>query len=101
MSEKKILLNERLEWLGANHANKSSRSDKFYQIEISWNGGRVYTETRRWGRYGTKGQSKVIEHHYEWSAFDSARSQLRKKAAKGYTKEVAPLQRLASVMEDD
>lgn len=98
MSETALFF-ERLEWLGSNHANKSGQSDKFYEITISKEDGR-FVETRRWGRFGAKGQTKVLRHWGEWSALDSARMQLRKKRKKGYTKPVAPLKRLASIMED-
>jgi len=91
---------ERLEWLGANHANKSSKSDKYYEITIHEEGN-FYVETRRWGRFGAKGQTKVLTHYNKWSAFWSANEQLAKKRAKGYTRPVAPLVRLASVLDDE
>jgi predicted DNA-binding WGR domain protein len=101
MSEQRTILHERLEWLGANFENKSGKSDKFYEITVTTNGGRLFTETRRWGKYGTKGgKPKVIEHYSEWSALDSAQTKLAKQRDKGYTKPVAPLKRLASLMDD-
>ena len=44
----------RLEFYGYNAENKSGHSEKFWQLE--GNGGLV---TRRWGRFGTKGQTKA------------------------------------------
>lgn len=90
---------ERLEYLGRNDANQSRKSDKFYEVEVLWNGGH-YIEVRRWGRYGTKGQTKEIRHWTEYLAIDSAMKQLGKKREKGYTDAVAPLRRLASTIED-
>jgi predicted DNA-binding WGR domain protein len=100
MSEEKTIFHERVEWLGRNHKNASGKSDKFYEITVLWNGGHSYVETRRWGRYGSKGQTKVLRHYGEWSALNSARSQLAKKRDKGYENVVAPLKRLASAMDD-
>lgn len=100
--ERKQILFERLEYLGANAQNKGGKSDKFYEVEVVCNGGSTYVETRRWGAFTTtKPQSKVLQHYSEWSAVDSARKVLAKKRAKGYTKPIAPLKRLASVMDDD
>jgi len=94
------IFHERVEWLGRNYENKSSKSDKFYEITIESNGGRTYTETRRWGRWGTTGQTKEIPHRLLHRAISSARDQLSKKRDKGYTNVVAPLKRLASAMDD-
>lgn len=44
----------RLEYYGYNAENKSGHSEKFWQLE-----GVGRTVTRRWGRFGTKGQTKV------------------------------------------
>lgn len=100
MSNEGTIFHERVEWLGRNYGNASGKSDKFYEITVAWNGGYTYVETRRWGRYGSKGQTKVLQHSGEYRALDSARSQLSKKRDKGYTDVVAPLTRLASAAED-
>jgi len=100
MSEQTTIFHKRLEWLGPNSDNASRKSDKFYEITITTNGGRSFVETRRWGRYGAKGQTKVVQHSYEWSAINSAEQQLAKKRDKGYTAPVAPLKRLASLADD-
>jgi predicted DNA-binding WGR domain protein len=54
----------RLEFYGYNGDNKSGHSEKFWQLEGT--GRRV---TRRWGRFGSKGQTKVDDLH---SALDKA-----------------------------
>lgn len=62
----------RLEFYGYNPENKSGHSEKFWQLE-----GEGRTVTRRWGRFGTRGQTKV----------DSLAAALEKalaKMAKGY-----------------
>lgn len=97
--EGKTIFHERVEWLGRNFDNKSNKSDKFYEITITTNGD-SFIETRRWGRYGSKGQTKVLKHWSDYGAINSARSQLNKKREKGYTNVVAPLKRLASTMDD-
>lgn len=91
---------ERVEWLGPNEANTSRKSDKFYEVEVTVSGAQ-YVETRRWGRYGAKGQTKVVTHYYKESAVRSAKEQIRAKLDKGYTRPVAPLVRLASVADED
>jgi predicted DNA-binding WGR domain protein len=101
VSEQRTLLHERLEWYGANAGNKSGKSDKFWDITVSTNGGNTFTVTRWYGRYGTKGQRKVKEHWSELAALSEARSLIRKKRDKGYTSPVAPLTRLASVADED
>jgi predicted DNA-binding WGR domain protein len=98
--EGKTIFHERVEWLGRNNANASRKSDKFYEITITTNNGAYCREIRRWGRYGTKGQTKLISHFSERSAINSARKQLNKKRDKGYTNVIAPLKRLASAMDD-
>ena len=100
MTEQNHVLHERLEWLGANHDNASGKSDKFYEVTVDHND-LYFTETRRWGRFGAKGQTKVLQHYGEYSALESARKILAKKRDKGYTKPVAPLTRLASVLDDE
>ena len=95
------IFNERLEMLAFNPKNKSGKSNKFYQIVVEGrNDLSVYNETRRWGKYGTKGQVKIITHYGEWSALSSARSMIAKKKSKGYTKPIAALVRLATAMDD-
>jgi predicted DNA-binding WGR domain protein len=99
MSEQ--IFHERLEWLGRNFENKSGKSDKFYEVTITVDAdGGKYTETRRWGRFGTKGQTKRLTHYSRYQAVSSARTQLEKKRDKGYTSPVAPLKRLASLVDD-
>lgn len=99
MGETTEIFRERVEWLGKNHANQSGKSDKFYEIVVVEQNGH-HIETRRWGKYGAKGQVKVLTHYSEYSALRSAEDQLKKKRAKGYTRCVDALTRLASVMED-
>lgn len=94
------IFQERVEWLGANHANASGKSDKFYEVTVTHEDG-AFVETRRWGRFGAKGQTKAVRHYSEWQALNSARGQLSKKRDKGYTSPVAPLIRLAHVMDED
>ena len=92
------IFHERVEWLGHNPDTASCCSDKFYEITITERG--FYVETRRWGRWGTTGQTKEIPHRLLHRAISSARDQLAKKRRKGYTNVVAPLKRLASAMDD-
>jgi predicted DNA-binding WGR domain protein len=98
----------RVEWLGANHANKSGKSDKFYEITITpeteqqWGDGWWWRVVARYGKFGTKGQTKDYGiHHSQNTARYVARRILDKKLAKGYTEPVDALTRLARVMEDD
>lgn len=100
MSNENTLYQDRVEWLGANHANQSGKSDKFYEVTVAQVGER-FVELRRWGRYGAKGQTKTLTHYSEYSATQSAKAQIEKKRAKGYTRPVDALSRLASVMDDD
>jgi len=44
----------RLEYVGSNYKNQSGHSSKFW--EIRWSGGTI---TTRWGKIGSKGQSKT------------------------------------------
>lgn len=67
----------RLEFYGYNPKNKSGHSEKFWQLE-----GEGMAVTRRWGRFGTKGQSMADSL---CSALDKAVT----KMAKGY-RMVAP-----------
>jgi predicted DNA-binding WGR domain protein len=99
VSETKEIFRDRVEWLGKNHGNASGKSDKFYEIVIVPQNG-TYVETRRWGRFGANGQTKVLTHYSEWRAIQSAKGQISKKRAKGYTRCVDALTRLASVMDD-
>lgn len=99
MSETKEIYRDRVEWLGKNHANASGKSDKFYEVTVIAQNGH-YIETRRWGKYGAKGQVKVVTHSWETYALRSAKEQIKKKRSKGYTRCVDALTRLASVMDD-
>ena len=100
-TEHDYILDERLEWLGVNHANQSGKSDKFYAVTLHQDSGGDYIETRRWGRYGTKGQSKVLRHLFKFDAVRSASNILIKKRSAGYTRPVAALKRLAHLMDED
>ena len=62
----------RLEFYGYNAENKSGHSEKFWQLE-----GNGATVTRRWGRFGTKGQTKA-DNLYD------ALNKAVKKMTKGY-----------------
>lgn len=62
----------RLEFYGYNADNKSGHSEKFWQLE-----GVGGTVTRRWGRFGTKGQTKSD------NLFDALEKAVAK-MAKGY-----------------
>lgn len=62
----------RLEFYGYNPDNKSGHSEKFWQLE-----GEGGTVTRRWGRFGTKGQTKV-------DTLAGALAKAMAKVAKGY-----------------
>jgi len=62
----------RLEFYGYNPENKSGHSEKFWQLE-----GNGMTVTRRWGRFGSKGQVKA-DNVYD--ALDKA----AEKMASGY-----------------
>jgi len=62
----------RLEFYGYNAENKSGHSEKFWQLE-----GNGTTVTRRWGRFGSKGQAKA-DNAYD--ALDKA----AEKMAAGY-----------------
>jgi predicted DNA-binding WGR domain protein len=98
MSEPQEILYDRVEWLGKNNKVKGNQSDKFYEITVVLQG-TTFVETRRWGKYGAKGQTKVLEHYYEYSALQSARNQIKKKMKKGYTKPIGALTRLAQAAE--
>jgi predicted DNA-binding WGR domain protein len=100
--EQEPLFHQRLEYLGANHDNQGGQSDKFYEIRVDpdrLRGG--YAETRKWGKFGANGQTKVIGHFSAAMAIRSAKNQLKKKAKKGYTKPIGALTRLATVAEDE
>jgi len=99
MSEEKIIFQERLEFLGSNYKNASGRSDKFYECFVTVYRGRCIVQ-RRWGRFGAKGQSKEERYYSEYTALEKARELLAKKREKGYTSPVAPLKRIASVLDD-
>lgn len=90
----------RVEWLGPNDANQSRKSDKFYEITVTQEGCAV-KEIRRWGKWGTEGQTKVINHYSLWSAVESAKKQLKKKRKKGYRDPVDALTRLAHQIGDE
>lgn len=62
----------RLEYFGYNGDNKSGHSEKFWQLE-----GVGRSVTRRWGRFGSKGQTKADT---VYDALDKA----MEKMAKGY-----------------
>lgn len=62
----------RLEFYGYNPDNKTGHSEKYWQLE-----GDGATVTRRWGRFGTRGQTKADTLH---TALDKA----AEKMAKGY-----------------
>ncbi len=101
MTEQAPVFRDRVEWLGSNHANTCGTSDKFYEVRVyAIPNGRSFYEERRWGRYGTKGQTKTIEHFSEWRAMESAKKQIKAKEKKGYTRPVNALTRLATAMED-
>lgn len=101
MDEHPPVYQDRVEWLGANFDNASMKSDKFYEIRVyAFPNGRSFYEERRWGKYGTKGQTKTIEHFTEWRAIESAKKQIKAKMKKGYTRPVNALTRLASALED-
>jgi len=101
--EDKPLFYERVEYLGPNSKNDSRSSDKFYEITITQDepGGKAtfFYETRRWGKYGSKGQTKKITHWYEYAALRSAKQQIRKKRDKGYGDPIGGLTRLAQAAE--
>ena len=62
----------RLEFMGYNPDNKSGHSEKFWQLE-----GEGTTVTRRWGRFGSRGQTMA---DYLSRALEKAAVQM----AKGY-----------------
>ena len=62
----------RLEIYGYNGANKSGHSEKFWQLE-----GEGTAVTRRWGRFGSRGQTKV-------DTLTGALAKAEEKLAKGY-----------------
>jgi len=109
MSDQEPIFHQIVEYLGKNHDNASGKSDKFYEVTVTPAGNpdfaKVYgmgnfVETRRWGKYGAKGQTKVVWHLSEWVALQSAKAQIKAKMSKGYTRPVNALTRLASIMED-
>ena len=91
---------ERVEYLGGNDKTKRGSSDKFYEITVEKDG-QLYAETRKWGRYGADGTTKVIRHYSQAMAIASAKEQLRKKMKKGYTKPIGGLTRLAHAADDE
>lgn len=99
MAEQKVLFDVTLEYLGKNDKNRSNKSDKFYQIVVTIDGYAQYIQTRTWGKYGTKGQTKVLKFSEEWAACSSASKQLKKKRKKGYTDPVNALTRLATAAD--
>jgi len=62
-----------LEFYGYNPENKSGHSEKFWQLEGEGDG----TVTRRWGRFGSKGQTKA-------DGLMSALAKAAEKMAAGY-----------------
>jgi len=71
----------RLEYVGWNYKNTSGKSSKFYEATVSGN-----TVTFRWGKIGSKGQSKTHTKGSGVTALVFAKAQIAKKMAKGYKK---------------
>lgn len=95
-----MIFSERVEWLGSNHSNASGKSNKFYEVVVETDTQGRFLEQRRWGKYGTRGQTSEIVHWNERQALASARAQIRAKLSKGYTRPVDALTRLAHQLED-
>ena len=87
---------QRLEMLASNPNNKSGKSDKFYEVSVDG-----LIETRRWGRYGTDGQTRILPSCCAKHAIERAKKQIEAKRLKGYTDPVAPLTRLAHAIEEE
>ena len=93
MAEIPAIYMARVEYLGG-------KSDKFYEMSVYADANGGFIEKRRWGRYGAKGQTKIVYHHSEWYATQSAQTQVSAKLNKGYTRPIAPLTRLATAMDN-
>lgn len=89
-----------LEFVGANSANVSGKSNKFWQVGVFAVGSR-FVAVRRWGKYGTNGQCKAERETSRWSAMNFAEANEQKKRDKGYSKEVDIITRLATLVDED
>ena len=89
-----------LEYLGPNEDNVSGKSDKFWEVAVFRVPGGFDVITR-WGKFGSKGQSKRSFTRSKYTAGDSAATQARKKRAKGYTREVDVITRMGALLGDD
>jgi predicted DNA-binding WGR domain protein len=99
--EGEIVYHKYLEFVGANADNASGKSNKFWEIAVIKQGGK-FTVVRRWGKYGTKGQTKDGESFYDkYTAKSHAKAHQRKKRDKGYTKEIDVITRLGTLVNGD
>lgn len=80
----------RLEFVGANPANKGGRSSKFWECAVfrcSTDGANL---VRRWGRIGSHPDSTVKHYPTTAAASTEAMKLMKQKQKKGYTLEVEP-----------
>lgn len=89
-----------LEYMGDNEKNLSGKSNKFWECIVVQSQGGGYITVRRWGRYGSKGQSTFRRFFRLGAARDFAREHAAKKRAKGYTREIDVVTRMGAVLED-
>lgn len=90
-----------LEFVGPNADNASGKSDKFYEVAVVKRADGKFVVVRRWGKYGTKGQTKEEVCSDKWAAKAKARDLKSKKRAKGYTKEIDVITRLGTLVNGD
>ena len=96
-----IIYHRYFEFVGPNAANASGKSNKFWEIAVLKLNGK-YTVVRRWGKYGSKGQTKEESFGSDkWTATSHAQQVQAKKKDKGYTKEVDVITRLGTLVDGD
>jgi predicted DNA-binding WGR domain protein len=100
-STTKPIFFERIEWFGPNDDNKGGKSDKFYEAEVRYLGRCEFLLIKRWGKTGTKGQTREKTFRFCRDAERAAQAVIAKKRAKGYTNPVSIVDRLASLVEED
>jgi predicted DNA-binding WGR domain protein len=86
----------RLEFVGANEANQSGKSRKFWQAEIY---GCVFV--RRWGPIGKTGQTMSERLSSPYEAKAAALKMANEKRRKGYTNEVDIVTLIGSLFDGE
>ncbi len=93
-----------LEYLGPNDKNASGQSNKYWECAVFVDKSTKdtsYLIVRRWGRYGSKGQTKVERDYSNRYAVELCHGYAREKRGKGYTKEIDVVTRLGLLVKGD